>query len=314
MLPTTKVLCATDFSDASLAALDYAGQFALHYDAELWVLHVLPYVNAPAADMLFLAVDNDLDRVSAAMTQLQELTASHVPDSVRTHLDVKIGYAAKEILCLADDERFDVIVMSTHGHSGWRHLMIGSVAEAVAHAAPCPVLTVRQRHDGRLPMFGAVNKILCPTDFSESSFAAIGAAGELAVEWDAQLRLLHVLEPATPVLGVVSVEEFQETRAGDAAHALLPVIEKRVPAELREDTKLHRLIRHGKAAAEIVKAAKKEGADLIVIATRGLSGWKHLMYGSVAEEVVRTAHCPVLTVHGDAVSMNHVAVGADAVG
>ncbi len=142
-----------------------------------------------------------------------------------------------------------------------------------------------------------LNKILCPTDFSEPSYQALKAAAELAEHFSAQLLLLHVVTPI-PILPEPMVSStfnvsiyFQEIK--EAGHkALEELARTRVPPAVQTRP----VVVSGDAAPEIVRAAADGGVDLIVIATHGRTGWRHLVNGSVAEKVARQACCPVLII------------------
>jgi nucleotide-binding universal stress UspA family protein len=147
MLPLKKILAPTDFSEPSYIALNQALELAEHFGAELCLLHVVPFLPATPPDLGigFLAINDvasDAQRLQHAMQHLQKIAAARVPSNIKTRCEVKMGFADKEIACVAEDEHFDWIVIATHGLSGWRHLVFGSVAEAIVRHAHCPVLTV----------------------------------------------------------------------------------------------------------------------------------------------------------------------------
>ena len=143
MLPLQKILCPTDFSEPSYAALDHAIELAAHFDAELCLLHIVPFSSASPPDFMALtAVLPDAERLDNAARLLHEVAAARVPSGVKACCEVKMGYPDKEITCAAEDENFDLLVIATHGLSGWRHLVFGSVAEAIVRQSRCPVLTV----------------------------------------------------------------------------------------------------------------------------------------------------------------------------
>lgn len=152
MLPVKKILCPTDFSEPSLAALDTACELAKHFDAELRVLHVISFTPPFPSDMVVVAAPNsypsDKERIEEAHRQVSNLIVHRVLVEVHAIPEVKMGHAAHEIACAADDDGADVIVIGTHGATGWRHLAFGSVAEKVVRMAHRPVLTV---HSGPLP-------------------------------------------------------------------------------------------------------------------------------------------------------------------
>lgn len=143
-------------------------------------------------------------------------------------------------------------------------------------------------------------KILCPTDFSEPACKAIKAAGELAEKFSSELILIHVVGPVpvleTPTgLAGFDVAAYQQELTASAEASLQQRLEKHIP----ESVSARSLVVHGEAAHEIARVANEEGADLIVVSTHGESGWRHRIFGSVPEKIVRMVNCSVLTVHLD---------------
>jgi nucleotide-binding universal stress UspA family protein len=141
-----------------------------------------------------------------------------------------------------------------------------------------------------------LKKIVCPTDFSEASGKALADALELAREFTAEIVLVNVIPvlppaPSDPNISF-AVPEYERALHVDAERRL-----KEMDAALAgKGVAVRSAVGHGDPGAEIVRIAKDENADLIVIATHGMTGWRHAMFGSVAEKVVRLAHRPVLTV------------------
>lgn len=140
------------------------------------------------------------------------------------------------------------------------------------------------------------SKILVPTDFSESAKYALPFAIDLAQKYGASLHVLHVVEPiVAPVdfaWGTYSYPDIEKQLSGYVDESLEKITQEVIPPEIKSDsTNLH-----GKPWREIVAFAKEGEMDLIVMATHGLSGFSHALYGSTAEKVVRKAHCPVLIV------------------
>jgi universal stress protein A len=138
-------------------------------------------------------------------------------------------------------------------------------------------------------------KILVPIDFSPTSRKAFQYALRFTEQLGCEIVLLHVIEPVEAIAGTpLAVDVFaqpeEDTTAAEAELALLAA-----SARSRRNSFMS-AVRAGHAANEITKAAKELGVDLIVIATHGYTSWRHLCIGSTAEEVVRTAPCPVLVV------------------
>jgi universal stress protein A len=144
----------------------------------------------------------------------------------------------------------------------------------------------------------AIKTILCPTDFSEPSYEGLKYAIELAILFSADLCLTSIV-PAVPPLPidptfVSPIPEYERELRADTERKLREMIEQRVPKNLKVRT----VIGNGDAGREIVRIADDERADLVVMATTGMTGLRHILFGSVAEKVVRLAACPVLTVRG----------------
>ena len=143
----------------------------------------------------------------------------------------------------------------------------------------------------------AIKKILAPTDFSPASQKALEYALRLATNFDCELTLLHVLEPATsPALAkslAAPAPTFSEAEIADAEESLRGLVHVSRTAGVPGTRSK---IRKGVATHEIVEAAKELDVDLIVIATHGYTGWKHFAIGSTAARVARAAPCPVLVV------------------
>lgn len=144
-----------------------------------------------------------------------------------------------------------------------------------------------------------LKKILCPIDFSNPSYGCLQATVELAQHFSAGIVVLHVI-PDVPTMDVVEtasayqafdVPLYQKELKEHFEKSLEKVVAKKVP----EGIPTHRKVVHGNAADEILRTATEEKVDLIVIATHGRTGIERLMFGSVAEKVVRMAPCPVLT-------------------
>jgi len=131
-------------------------------------------------------------------------------------------------------------------------------------------------------------------DFSESSYKALAYASALARQFEAKITLLHVVQMTYMVgeYGAIELPELEVQLTTSARSKLESVAREKVPAGQVDGT----LIRVGPAVPEIANTAKETNADLLVISTHGYTGLKRIVLGSVAENVVRHAPCPVLVV------------------
>lgn len=290
----TRLLVPTDFSPPSDAALAYARTLAGAFGARLHVLHVI--------DNVFLRAGvTDLRNAIkiAALRRLHDRLSDN--DRCKFHVIAAVEQSdtpAGEVASYARTHNIDLIVMATHGRSGVSHLLMGSVAEKVIRTAPCPVLTVREAPPGSKRANAGMTRILVPTDFSPPSDAAVACGREAAAGFGASLHLLHVLDDQS--VGGAFGSEFYLADSLDVRTARLKDAQERLA---------HRAIAHdlsgtpattevivGRSAQTIVDYAADSGFDLIVMGTHGRSRVAHLLMGSVAESVVRTAPCPILTV------------------
>jgi nucleotide-binding universal stress UspA family protein len=146
MLPINKILCPTDFSEASLDGLKNANKLADHFSAEIILLNVvsplpsIPGSNSPTGFHI-PAVLEDVE--ASAKDEIKVLQNKYISSNIKSKGIVVIGDPPAEIVKRAADDNVDVIVMSTHGQSGWKRLVCGSVTEKVVRTAECPVLTIR---------------------------------------------------------------------------------------------------------------------------------------------------------------------------
>jgi nucleotide-binding universal stress UspA family protein len=139
-----KILVPVDFSACSKKALDYAIPFAKQFGASLTLLYVVP-ANFPVGEFGMIDVAfMEKELREGGEKQLAELTATQIGREVRSSSSVRVGRPVTEIADVARKENIDLIIISTHGHAGLKHVLLGSVTENVVRYAPCPVLVVRE--------------------------------------------------------------------------------------------------------------------------------------------------------------------------
>jgi nucleotide-binding universal stress UspA family protein len=282
-----RILCPTDFSEPSAHAVDLAVAIAGYYKATISALHVVqtiePSVYAGSLDGLRRETATFFDEATKA--------------GLTVNVQVELGSAVQRILDCATSLPADVVVIGTHGSSGFEHLVLGSVTEKILRKAPCPVLTVppRARSRSRLPF----RHLLCPTDFSAASSSAVQFALSLAAESDACLTLLHVLEwpwhePPQPSIEELPPEQGfalamfrrgSEERARRQLEALVP----------RTGPTVRVSVVSGTPYEQVLAAASRENTDLIILGVGRRSALNLALLGSTANHVVRAAECPVLT-------------------
>ena len=297
MIPITRLLCPIDFSDTSRHALEHAVVLAHWYEAAIVGVCVFnpTYAAVGAIDLPDDGGTVFANPATSGRLQLQmaDVLAPAKAAGVPVETCIEEGSPAQQILSGVARHGADLIVMGTHGASGFERLMLGSVAEKVVRKAGCPVLTVppHAHSTSRLPF----RRILCPIDFSPPAAAALHMALSLAQEAEAQLMLLHVLEwpigHEPPPLPSFNVPEYRIYREKEAAAELA----KMVPAAARDWCEPTTHLAHGKPYEQVLGFAGDHDVDLIVIGVHGRSALDVALFGSTTNQVIRGATCPVLT-------------------
>jgi nucleotide-binding universal stress UspA family protein len=307
MIDIRRILCPVDFSQNSQHALEDASTLAGWYEATLDVVYVHPIVTVttfaeglpllPAAALLTPA-----DR-EAVQRSLLDFTAPHLRDGVRMECRVREGEPSAEILEEIREKASDLVVIGTHGRSGVRRLLLGSVTERVLRQAACPVMTIPPRLMEAPPLRSALFKrVLCATDFSPCSMSALSYATSIAQESGGELAVMHVMEVLPEEMGSESSWATGRTFAdyiASARAATLARLEQSIPAAVRETCKVDLVHVSGKPYREILREAAARQSDLIVVGVHGRNPLGMLFFGSTSHQLVRHAACAVMTVRAE---------------
>ena len=277
-----RVLFPSDLSPSSDRALDHAQLLAERFDARLTLYHV---VEAPAA-----AGPLTWNPAREAARRAEEGARAHLERRAeRLHVPYTVVVyqrpsAPPALLRYIAATRPDLTVMATHGRSGLRHLVLGSVTESVLSGAHRPVLCVRAPDHG---VALAYRRVLVPTDLTPSSRRAFPLAAHLARAFDAEVIAVHVSPPpaVSSLMGVPEAVEAASVEEADVWEFLQPFF-----GGLRATVRLP----GGTPAEAIVETARLEKTDVVVMSTHGHHSLADRMRGSHTERVVRHAPCPVL--------------------
>ena len=296
------ILFATDFSEASQAALPYAAAIARRYDSQLHIAHIMSpasyIIPSQFGDQVTMGSIHEAARADAC--ERMETLASQLK-TVPHHTYVGEGEVWDKLYAIIRIHEIDLLIVGTHGRTGVEKLLLGSKAEEILRLAPCPVLTVGPKIAGRSklaaiegegkdlrPVEIAVGQIVYATDFSPESLAAAPFATSLAQDFQSKLTLLHVIEKYTDM--------DRQPKPIDLA---LQRLEKLVPEEASLWCSPRPTVQIGPAADCILQEAINASADLIVLGvragSRNLGAATHLPWAT-AHKVIAHAHCPVLTI------------------
>jgi nucleotide-binding universal stress UspA family protein len=300
MIEIRRIVCPVDFSDLSRRALDHAIAVARWYGSRLTVLYV--YHIPPAGMALSSLPVGPAAEVSAVSPadrdQLRQQLKGFAPAVALKDIPVEYlvaeGDVATEVL--AEAEAADMVVLGTHGRSGFEHLILGSVAEKVVRKAHCPVMTIPPAaSDATNGVPALFHRIVAGIDFSDASLHAFEYALSLAEEADAHLTVLRVVEvPRELAAWAAESDEgkgYVERWKSLASTRLHDV----VPTDAHVYCHIDERVETGQPYRELLRVAAEQSAGLIVIGAYGHGVLDRMFFGSTAQHVVRHAVCPVLT-------------------
>ncbi len=317
-----KIMCAVDFSNFSHLILSYGRALAAEFHARLYVCHVLH-------DMVMLSSHGQayITSEKVAKERLDD-TKARLENLVREQgIDAKTlvlqGHAADELTQIAQEKDIDLVIAATHGGSGIKRFLIGSVTDRLVKTLTCPLLVLHAQEDH--PSFPNVfrvplGRILVGCDFSPESDLAFEYGLSLAQEFQAELHLVHVIKPEKHI--ELATTDYMKIQEGDylgwtrsefltlqqkttddeceRRSRLLSRIERQlshmVPEESRNwCTPVINLL-EGQAYAELITYAELKKVDMMVLGIHGHSLLEQFLVGSTTDRVISRSVCPVLAV------------------
>ena len=301
-LSIQNIIVPIDFSKMSMQAIETAKQLARRFGASIHLAHVrhLDYSASllapapPVGPFPFMSYEQDEEKT--ALKELQNVAKEC--DLSYAKCDVLSGAPPFDEICrLGQTIPADLVVMPTHGRTGLKHVFLGSTAERIVQHSSCPVLVTRrsalQTNNGsRFRM----KTILVPVDFSKCSREGLKYAIGFANEFGAKIILLH----ATYLGYIYSAEGTALYDIPGLQKAARKTAERKMRQLVRSvefgTVKFETAFTEGSPVIDICAFSKNHNIDLIITSTHGLTGFKHVLIGSVAEQVVRHAPCSVLVV------------------
>ena len=301
-LSIQNIVVPIDFSKMSVQAIQMAKQLARRFGASIHLTHVhhLNYaadfvVAAPPA-VPFSFMPYKQNGEESVLKELQAVARESGVSSSTCH--VLTGAPPFDEICrFAQTIPADLIVMPTHGRTGLKHVFLGSTAERIVQHSSCPILVTRenapQSNNGSLFRF---KTILVPVDFSSCSRESVRYAISFGKEFGAKIILLH----ATYLGYIYSTEGTAIYDIPGVQKAARETAERKMRELVRTvnfgAVKFETVFTEGSPVLDICAFAKDHDVDLIITSTHGLTGFRHVLIGSIAEQVVRHAPCSVLVV------------------
>jgi len=319
-----KILCAVDFSDYSGMVISYGSALAKQFDAKLTLCHVVStgYLVSSHMTPYIDYVGLEAERIEDSQDRLEKMA-----EDLDMECDVIVltGNPAEVISQVADDRRMDMVVAATHGGSGIKRFLIGSVTDRLLKILSCPFLVLHASENEKmsLPMDPdkmKFKRILVGCDFSPDSKRAFDYALSLAQEYQAELNLAHVIRPlekepfwdleeTSPAQGGLTAWNTdgylnpQIMLAGKSPvekSKLIKEIEKKLIGQVPEDSQIwcvpKTVILEGQPYRELIHFSEENQMDLIVLGVHGHSFFERFVIGPTTDRVIARAGRPVLVI------------------
>jgi nucleotide-binding universal stress UspA family protein len=315
-------MCAVDFSDFSHLILSYGRAMAAEFHAKLYVCHVLhDMVMLSSHGQAYIASEKvSKERMDNTKLLLENLVKEQ---KIEAQTLVLQGHAADELTKIVQEQNIDLVIAATHGGSGIKRFLIGSVTDRLVKTLTCPLLVLHTQEDH--PAFPNVfrvplERILVGCDFSPESDLAFEYGLSLAQEFQAELHLVHVIKQEKHI--ELTTTDYMKIQEGDylgwtrsefltlqqkatddeweRRSRLLSRIERQlshmVPEESRDwCTPVINLL-EGKAYSELIHYAKIKKMDMMVLGIHGHSLLEQFLVGSTTDRIIGRSSCPVLAV------------------
>lgn len=283
-----KIIVPIDFSVLNESALKTANVFARRFQGTVTPFHA--YIPLTDLDGIYyvgtgITPYEKYDEIENILRRrLQEVAIKHIDPDKLTGPLLDVGNPAKAITYNSED--FDLVVLSTHGRSGFSRFFMGSVTEKVLRMCRKPIITVTEDSNP-----GNLTSILLTTDFSENSIQAFIIANNIAEATGGQIDLVHI----------VSNEQYFDIKATErmamARELEIKDLVEQHFANIRDRVNTRVFIGNRSTHVEIAALAHEKFYDLIIMSAVGRSRLEYLMMGSTASNVVRTVQNAVLTIN-----------------
>lgn len=317
-----KIMCAIDFSDFTNMTISYGIAMAKEFKSQLIICHVVPGQVMQLGDPKYhLNIENvEKEQIDQARLRIEELLS---PFDIPVEIIVRSGHAAEAISIEAGEKDVDLVIAATHGRSGIKRFLIGSVTERLMKILPCPILVLHAQETHFVSTGDQeihLKKILVGCDFSTDSQMAFEYGLSLAQEFEAELHLSHVIKPSESIDEEMSdlmmfqsgdlmrwhksnyMEKLEKT--GTDLQAQKNILLNRINRQLQNLVPMESLnwctpvtvLLEGDPYRELIRYAEHKQIDLIVLGIRGHSLLEQFLIGSTTDRVIRQAKCSVLAV------------------
>lgn len=292
------ILVAVDFSPSSEAAWKQAVWLARNRDVSLTLLHAIPESTRlvrsnSVLDALCDQAKSDSQIQHESDEKMRQMFAEANVGDIDIEFVTLFGEPFVEIINFVQEERFDLVVVGSRGHSVWEQFFVGSTAKRLIRKCPSAVWIAKAEH------IGPPKVVLAPTDFSLVSHKAVLQGLKVAEQAGAEFHLLHVIDskdvPEDLVSNIPKGSSMRQ-EINDEAKRRLDDFVRTLETDI---SKIHSHLTYGTPWQEIQRMVQHRNVDLIAMGTVGRSGIQGMLLGNTAEKVLDTCDCSILTVKPD---------------
>ncbi len=317
-----KIMCTIDFSDFTDESFGYSVALCKEFNAALFLVHIVTLEDNYLGNGI-MDFDHQEFQEIFIMNAKEHLGEMVKKLTIDHEIVVSVGSPSDEICRIAMEKEIDLVITATHGKSGIKKLLLGSITEKLIKSIKCPLLVLDTNNHDSTSLNDyemKLQKIMVACDFSPDSKLAFDYGLSLAQEFQAEIYLSHVIKPteyielkASDYINVVpanfahwhNTDYFEmQKKVTEENRKKIKALRKRLERQLYymlpEDCKNwctpHTDVLTGEPYEELVKYAKEQKVDMIVLGIRGHTLWENLLVGSTTDRVIRHAPCPVLAV------------------
>ncbi|AEM71867.1 UspA domain-containing protein [Allomuricauda ruestringensis DSM 13258] len=269
-----KILVPVDFSEHSEYALEVASKIAKQHGAGIILFHMLGLSDSVLANSEIAEEAEAKYYLKLAKEKIKEYTEKEYLKNVSVETIIQNYKDFEEVNAVAQEQHCDLVVMGSHGTSGFSELFVGSNTEKVVRTSDIPVIVIKDQHEDF-----TIKKIVMASDFAKENISVYKKADAFAKLYKASLEVVYINTTGANFIGY-------------------DIVEKRMEAfkkELGKDIQIN-FYSHPSLERGIFKYCNEKDADLLVIPTHGRKGLAHFVVGSLAENVSNHAELPVMTI------------------
>jgi len=292
-----KILCATDFSEFSSRVLDYGIMLAQSFNARLYIFHAVHFAKDGLYSTDVLERGEKQQRLARQASEKIETSMSGA--GIEWESAISCGEPVEEISRVTMEKEIDMVIAASHGLSGFKRFILGTVVEKLARTLPLPILTILSSGNSRNDGFrstGRIKHILVGCNSWSDTDPVLSFATNFAGLIQSELHLLHAIEAPLNQDLVDPTQGPYEKVQNDLQDQLHRRLEQTISPDVKDRLKINTAVTAGLPGEALASHAEKMDADMIIVGVKQQNILEKFIVGSTTESILRHAPCPVLTI------------------